>query len=147
MPLWPSGREPAAAAQTAKVVKRPPTTFLPGPQPGTDIQPEPAVRPSRFTAAAKRNAGKCSSPTRPQQTGLCEPTTRSGVHHAIAGLRPSRRGGATGGEKAFKQQYTKTERPIISKDFSDLHSKCHFQNYHIKKMEALNFLYEPRRYT
>lgn len=99
MPQRPSGWEPAAAAQTAEVMKRPPT-FLPGPQPGTDIQPEPAVRPSRFTAAITMNAGKCSSPARPQQTGLCEPTTRPGMHHATAGLWPGRRGGARGGECA-----------------------------------------------
>lgn len=92
----PSGREPAAATQAAEVVKRPPTTFLPGPQPRTDIQPEPAVRPSRFTAAATRNAGKCSSPARPQPTGLCEPTTRPGVHRSASSLRPLRKGGARG---------------------------------------------------
>lgn len=66
MPQRPSGREPAAAAQAAEVVKGPPNTFLPGPQLRTDIQPEPAVRQSRFTAAATRNAGKCSSPARPR---------------------------------------------------------------------------------
>lgn len=62
MPEGPSDRAPAAAAQAeeaaAEVVEGPPTTFLPGPQLRTDIQPEPAVRPPRFTAAATGNAGK-----------------------------------------------------------------------------------------
>lgn len=101
MPERPSGRAPAVAAQAgeaaAEVVEGPPTTFLPGPQLRTDIQPEPAVRPPRFTAAATRNAGKCSSPARPLPTGLGKRTTRPGVHCATAGLRPRRRGGARGG--------------------------------------------------
>lgn len=109
MPRRPSGREPAAVAQAAEVVKGPPTTFLPGPQLRTDIQPEPAVRPSRFTAVATRNAGKCSSPARPPPTGLCEPTTRPGVHHATAGLRPPRKGGATGGETAVPSRWAGIE--------------------------------------
>lgn len=70
MPQRPSHREPETAAQAAEVVKGPPTTFFPGPQPRTDIQPEPAVRPSRFTAATPRNAGKCSSLARPGWSGL-----------------------------------------------------------------------------
>lgn len=57
MPERPAGRAPVAAAQAeeaaARVVGTPPTTFLPGPQPRTDIQPEPAVRPPRFTAARR----------------------------------------------------------------------------------------------
>lgn len=57
MPERPAGRAPVAAAQAeeaaARVVETPPTTFLPGPQPRTDIQPEPAVRPPRFTAARR----------------------------------------------------------------------------------------------
>lgn len=67
-------REPAEAAQAeeraAGVLKRRPTTFLPGPQSRPDIQPEPAVLQPRFTAAATRNTGKCSSPARPPPTGL-----------------------------------------------------------------------------
>lgn len=101
MPDQPSGPAPAAAAQAedaaAEVVEEPPAAFLPGPQPSTDIQPEPAVRPPRFTAAAAWGAGKYSSSTRPSATGLREGTTRSCVHRATAGLRPSRKGGAGGG--------------------------------------------------
>lgn len=106
MPERPNGRAPAVAAQAeeaaAEVAEGPPTTFLPGAQLRTDIQPEPAVRPPRFTAAAARNAGKCSSPARPPPTGLCGRTTEPGVHRATAGLRPRRRGGAReeGGEPA-----------------------------------------------
>jgi len=57
MPERPTGWAPVAAAQAeeaeARVVETPPTTFLPGPQPRTDIQPEPAVRPPRFTASCR----------------------------------------------------------------------------------------------
>lgn len=49
-----SQAQPAAAG----AVERPPSTLIPSPQPRTDIQPEPAVRPPRFTAAAARNTGK-----------------------------------------------------------------------------------------
>lgn len=59
-----SPSDPASAATSqaqpaaAGAAERPPSTFLPGPQPRTDIQPEPAVRPPRFTAAVARNSGK-----------------------------------------------------------------------------------------
>lgn len=49
-----SQAQPAAAG----AVERPPSTLIPSPQPRTDIQPEPAVRPPRFTAVAARNTGK-----------------------------------------------------------------------------------------
>lgn len=104
MPERLSGWTPAAAAETEEVTKRmagtPPTTFLSGPQPRTDIQPEPAVRPPRFTAAATRRAGKCSSPSTPLLPGLYVRTTRPSVHHATAGQRPRKRGGARRGESA-----------------------------------------------
>lgn len=104
MPKRPSGPAPPAAEaaeeETAEVVEGPPTTFLPSPQPRTDIQPEPAVRPPRFTAAAKGNTGKCSSLARSPPTGLCERTTRPGVPHATAGLRAPKGGGTRGGESA-----------------------------------------------
>lgn len=88
----PSGPAITAAAQaeaTVEVILRSPTTFLPDPQPSTDIQPEPAVRPPRFTAVVKKNSGKCSSPRRLLATRLREWTTRPGMHHAAF---PKRRG-------------------------------------------------------
>lgn len=104
MPDQQSGPAPAAVAQAedaaAEAVDEPRAAFLPGPQPSTDIQPEPAVRPPRFTAAAAWGAGKCSSPARPSAAGLRERTTRPGMHRATAGLRPSRKGGARGGATA-----------------------------------------------
>lgn len=95
MPDPPSGPAPAAAAQAeeaeAEVVEEPPTTFLPGPQPLTDIQPEPAVRPPRFTATAAKSSGKCSLPARHQATGLSEQTTRSSMHRAALAKRRGER--------------------------------------------------------
>lgn len=58
----PSGQASGATSQAqpaaAGAAERPARTFLPRPQPRTDIQPEPAVRPPRFTAAVAWNSGK-----------------------------------------------------------------------------------------
>lgn len=91
----PSGPASATTSQAqqvaAGVVERPPSTFLPGPQPRTDIQPEPAVRPPRFTAATARNSGKCSSRARLPATRLCERTTRAGMTHVTVEKRQGKR--------------------------------------------------------
>lgn len=91
----PSSQASAATSQTqpaaAGAVERPPSTFLPGPQPRTDIQPEPAVRPPCFTAAAARNSGKCSSRARLPATGLCERTTRPCITRATVEMRRGKR--------------------------------------------------------
>lgn len=92
----PSGPASAATSQAqpaaAGAVERPPSTLLPGPQPRTDIQPEPAVRPPRFTASAARTSGKCSSRERHLPTGLCERTTRTGMTRATVQKRRDKRG-------------------------------------------------------
>lgn len=70
MPKRPSGQAPAAAAQAeeaaAEVLERLPTTFPPGPQSSTDIQPEPALRPPRFTAPSRGTLGNAVRPRGPR---------------------------------------------------------------------------------
>ena len=103
MPERPTGRAPVAAAQAeeaaARVLETPPTTFLPGPQPRTDIQPEPAVRPPRFTASRREVCWEMQFAREAPQTGLCEGTTKLDVHQETAALekrRGERRGVSSG---------------------------------------------------
>lgn len=116
----PSGPVSATTSQAqpaaAGAVERLPSTLLPSPKPRTDIQPEPAVRPPRFTAAAARNSGKCSSRARLLTTGLCERTTRTGMTRATVQKRRDKRkeeaGHCQGGRKRFAEIRVRLSDPI-----------------------------------